>query len=203
MQAKRSRGRTPTPGRYQGLRDKRGMCQTYFSCQSSSSSLLHALHCHGRGHRRSRSYSPRRWDGRDRDPHSRDRRGRSRSPHSRPGVDYYDSYRRRRDRSLSADRSHRTATFCPWFLKLDLDSHGSRFGELGEIWTAGIRLKLLNLLACSPPMKAVLAVMVNSGRIQTEYSPRWKSNPWPGMPLRCFDMTGGFLAARKEWELIW
>ncbi|KAF9689317.1 hypothetical protein SADUNF_Sadunf01G0079700 [Salix dunnii] len=30
--AKRGRGRTPTPGRYQGrVRDKRGMCQSY-SC---------------------------------------------------------------------------------------------------------------------------------------------------------------------------
>ncbi|KAG6781094.1 hypothetical protein POTOM_013977 [Populus tomentosa] len=84
-QAKRKRGRTPTPGRYQGLRDKRG---------------------HGHGHRRSRSYSPRRWDDRDREPYSRDRRGRSRSPYSRRGDGYYDSYKRRRDRSLSADRGH-------------------------------------------------------------------------------------------------
>ncbi|KAF2297829.1 hypothetical protein GH714_003809 [Hevea brasiliensis] len=87
--AKRNRGRTPTPGRYHGLRDRRG-----------------------RGHRRSRSYSPRRWDDRDRDRdrdrdyYSRDRRGRSRSPYSRRGDDY-DSHRRHRDRSLSADRGYR------------------------------------------------------------------------------------------------
>ncbi|PON84546.1 Splicing factor-like protein [Trema orientale] len=56
--AKRKRGRTPTPGRYQGLRDKRG---------------------HGRRHSRSRS--PRRWQ--DRDPYSRDQRRRSRSPNDR------------------------------------------------------------------------------------------------------------------------
>ncbi|XP_057977537.1 serine/arginine-rich splicing factor SR45a-like isoform X2 [Malania oleifera] len=78
--AKRKRGRTPTPGRYHGLRDKRG---------------------HGR--RRSRSYSPRRWQ--DRDPYSRDRRGRSRSPYGRRTDDYYDSHRRRRERSLSAGGS--------------------------------------------------------------------------------------------------
>ncbi|GMY30367.1 serine/arginine-rich splicing factor SR45a-like [Fagus crenata] len=81
--AKRKRGRTPTPGRYQGLRDnKRGGA--------------------GHGHRRSRSYSPRRWP--DRDPYSRDRRGRSRSPYGRR-VDDYDSHRRRRERSLSAGGS--------------------------------------------------------------------------------------------------
>ncbi|KAM6556689.1 hypothetical protein CsatB_003708 [Cannabis sativa] len=57
--AKRKRGRTPTPGRYQGLRDKRG----------------------GHGNRHSRSYSPRRWP--DRDPYSRDQRRRSRSPYDR------------------------------------------------------------------------------------------------------------------------
>ncbi|PON62912.1 Splicing factor-like protein [Parasponia andersonii] len=56
--AKRKRGRTPTPGRYQGLRDKRG---------------------HGRRHSRSRS--PRRWQ--DRDPCARDQRRRSRSPNDR------------------------------------------------------------------------------------------------------------------------
>ncbi|GLT67874.1 hypothetical protein SLA2020_401500 [Shorea laevis] len=83
--AKRSRGRTPTPGRYQGLRDKRG---------------------HGR--RRSRSYSPRRHD---RDYQSKGRRGRSRSrshsPYARK-TDDYESSRRRRDRSMSADGgSHR------------------------------------------------------------------------------------------------
>ncbi|KDP25408.1 hypothetical protein JCGZ_20564 [Jatropha curcas] len=81
--AKRSRGRTPTPGRYQGLREKRG-----------------------RGRRRSHSYSPRRWDDRDRDYHARDRRVRSRSPYSRRGDDY-DSYRKHRDRSLSAERGYR------------------------------------------------------------------------------------------------
>ncbi|KAF3448591.1 hypothetical protein FNV43_RR09304 [Rhamnella rubrinervis] len=73
--AKRKRGRTPTPGRYQGLRDRRG----HF-------------------HRHSCSYSPRRRQ--DRDPYSRDRRGRSRSPYGRRVDDYSDSYRRRRERSL-------------------------------------------------------------------------------------------------------
>ncbi|KAL5552027.1 hypothetical protein UlMin_002203 [Ulmus minor] len=77
--AKRKRGRTPTPGRYQGLRDKRG-----------------------HSHRRSRSYSPRRRP--DRDTYSRDRRGRSRSPYSRRVDDYPYSHRRRRERSLSNDR---------------------------------------------------------------------------------------------------
>ncbi|BBH03383.1 RNA-binding family protein with RRM/RBD/RNP motifs [Prunus dulcis] len=72
--AKRKRGRTPTPGRYQG-RD------------------------HDRDRRRSRSYSPRRLP--DRDPYSRDRRGRSRSPYSRRVDEHSDSYRRRRERSLS------------------------------------------------------------------------------------------------------
>ncbi|WCJ26326.1 RNA-binding (RRM/RBD/RNP motifs) family protein [Euphorbia peplus] len=72
--AKRSRGRTPTPGRYQGLKesDKRGS-----------------------GQRRSRSFSPRRrGDDRGRDYNPRDRRGRG---------DGYDTYRRHRDRSLSAE----------------------------------------------------------------------------------------------------
>lgn len=78
--AKRARGRTPTPGRYQGQRERRG----------------------GRGLRRSRSYSPRRrydshrdrpnYDHRDRYP--RERRGRSRSPYRRRADDYSDSYRR-------------------------------------------------------------------------------------------------------------
>ncbi|KAH7513903.1 serine/arginine-rich splicing factor SR45a [Ziziphus jujuba] len=77
--AKRKRGRTPTPGRYHGLRDRRGYDR-----------------------RRSRSYSPRRWQ--DRDPYSRDRRGRSRSPYGRRMDDYPDSYRRRRERSLSEPR---------------------------------------------------------------------------------------------------
>ncbi|KAJ1377194.1 RNA-binding domain superfamily [Sesbania bispinosa] len=78
--AKRSRGRTPTPGRYHGSRDRRG-----------------------RGWRRSRSYSPRRRQ--DRDYYSRDRRGRSRSPYNKRVDDYSDLYRRRRDRSLSAGDS--------------------------------------------------------------------------------------------------
>ncbi|XVF52934.1 hypothetical protein PTKIN_Ptkin05aG0057800 [Pterospermum kingtungense] len=76
--AKRSRGRTPTPGRYQGLRDRRG---------------------HGR--RRSRSYSPRRHD-RDYFPRGRPGRSRSRSPYGRRKDDY-DSHRRRRERSLSGE----------------------------------------------------------------------------------------------------
>ncbi|XP_043717354.1 serine/arginine-rich splicing factor SR45a-like [Telopea speciosissima] len=74
QKAKRKRGRTPTPGRYHGLKDRRG---------------------HGR--RRSRSYSPRRRQERD---HWRDRRERSRSPYGRR-VDEYDSHKRRRDHSLS------------------------------------------------------------------------------------------------------
>ncbi|XP_027082053.1 serine/arginine-rich splicing factor SR45a-like [Coffea eugenioides] len=73
--AKRKRGRTPTPGRYQGLRGRRGY-----------------------GPRRSRSYSPRRRH--DRDPYHRDHRGRSRSPYGRRGDDN-DSYGRYRDRSVS------------------------------------------------------------------------------------------------------
>ncbi|XP_031259495.1 serine/arginine-rich splicing factor SR45a-like [Pistacia vera] len=95
--AKRSRGRTPTPGRYHGLRERRGP-----------------------GRRRSRSYSPHRYD---RDPYPRERRGRSRSPYGRgrsPSPhgrgrsrspyerrrDYYsDTYKRRRERSLSASGS--------------------------------------------------------------------------------------------------
>ncbi|GMI70359.1 hypothetical protein HRI_000705200 [Hibiscus trionum] len=80
MQAKRSRGRTPTPGRYQGLRDRRGQ-----------------------GHRRSRSYSPRR---NDRNHHSRGRQGRlrSRSPYGRRCYDY-DSYRKHKGHSLYGDGS--------------------------------------------------------------------------------------------------
>ncbi|KAI4315444.1 hypothetical protein L6164_028252 [Bauhinia variegata] len=78
--AKRKRARTPTPGRYYGLRDRRGS-----------------------GWRRSRSYSPRRYQ--DSDYYSRERRGRSRSPCSRRTDDYSDSYRRRRERSLSASDS--------------------------------------------------------------------------------------------------
>ncbi|KAJ8768575.1 hypothetical protein K2173_022688 [Erythroxylum novogranatense] len=80
--AKRSRGRTPTPGRYHGLRERRG-----------------------HGHRRSRSYSPHRWHDRYRDPYSRERQGRSRSPYGRKREE--DSYKRRRDRSWSAERSYR------------------------------------------------------------------------------------------------
>ncbi|XP_059641694.1 serine/arginine-rich splicing factor SR45a-like [Cornus florida] len=78
--AKRKRGRTPTPGRYHGLRDRQGNVR-----------------------RRSRSYSPRRRY--DRDPYSRDRRGRSRSPYGRRTESHSDSHKRRRDRSLSADGS--------------------------------------------------------------------------------------------------
>ncbi|XP_040987328.1 serine/arginine-rich splicing factor SR45a-like isoform X3 [Juglans microcarpa x Juglans regia] len=77
--AKRKRGRTPTPGRYQGLRDNR----------------------RGYGRRRSRSFSPRRWQ--DKDSYSKNRRGRSRSPYSR--TDDYDSHRRHRERSWSAGPS--------------------------------------------------------------------------------------------------
>ncbi|KAG7956531.1 hypothetical protein I3843_11G128900 [Carya illinoinensis] len=77
--AKRKRGRTPTPGRYQGLRDNR----------------------QGFGRRRSRSFSPRWW--RDKYSYSKNRRGRSRSPYGR--TDDYDSHRRRRERSWSAGPS--------------------------------------------------------------------------------------------------
>ncbi|XP_030538088.1 serine/arginine-rich splicing factor SR45a-like [Rhodamnia argentea] len=80
--AKRKRGRTPTPGRYLGLKEKQG-----------------------RGGRRSRSRSPRRR--RDDDYYPRDRRGRSRSrsPYGRRERDkgHSDSSRRRRERSLSRD----------------------------------------------------------------------------------------------------
>ncbi|KAG4998533.1 hypothetical protein JHK82_029324 [Glycine max] len=72
QQAKRNRGRTPTPGKYCGPRDKRGQ-----------------------GGRRSHSYSPKRWQ--DRGYHSRDRRGRSRSPYHRRVEDYSDTHRRQRD----------------------------------------------------------------------------------------------------------
>uniref|UniRef100_A0A5B7BCD5 Putative serine/arginine-rich splicing factor SR45a n=1 Tax=Davidia involucrata TaxID=16924 RepID=A0A5B7BCD5_DAVIN len=80
QRAKRKRGRTPTPGRYHGLRDRRELSR-----------------------RRSRSYSPRRRY--DRDPYSKDRRGRSRSPYGRRTEDYSDTYKRRRERSLSAGGS--------------------------------------------------------------------------------------------------
>ncbi|XP_039126933.1 serine/arginine-rich splicing factor SR45a-like [Dioscorea cayenensis subsp. rotundata] len=82
--AKRSRGRTPTPGKYRGAREVRG-----------------------RGHRRSRSYSPYRPRDRGRSrsrSHSRGRRERSRSPYaSEPN-------RRHRERSVSAasDGKHRS-----------------------------------------------------------------------------------------------
>ncbi|XP_058224983.1 serine/arginine-rich splicing factor SR45a-like [Rhododendron vialii] len=80
--AKRKRGRTPTPGRYHGLREReRG----------------------GRDQRQSRGYSPRRRN-------ERDRRGRSRSPNDRRFDVSSDSYRKHRERSLSAGGSgHRRA----------------------------------------------------------------------------------------------
>ncbi|XP_039120862.1 serine/arginine-rich splicing factor SR45a-like, partial [Dioscorea cayenensis subsp. rotundata] len=82
--AKRSYGRTPTIGKYRGAREVRG-----------------------RGHRRSRSYSPYRPRDRGRPrsrSHSRGRRERSRLPYaSEPN-------RRRRDSSVSAasDGKHRS-----------------------------------------------------------------------------------------------
>ncbi|KAL2517123.1 RRM domain-containing protein [Abeliophyllum distichum] len=72
--AKRRRGRTPTPGRFQGLRDKQG---------------------HRR--RRSRSHSPRRRRY-DRDSDYRGRRGRSHSPYGRRKDDY-ETHGRHRNRS--------------------------------------------------------------------------------------------------------
>ncbi|XP_024175024.1 serine/arginine-rich splicing factor SR45a isoform X3 [Rosa chinensis] len=89
--AKRKRGRTPTPGRYQGLRDKRGR---------DRGDRDYGDRDRDRDRRRSRSYSPRRR--KDREPPSRDnRRGRSRSPPARDRrVDEHsDSYRRRMDHS--------------------------------------------------------------------------------------------------------
>ncbi|KAL8498474.1 hypothetical protein ACS0TY_021704 [Phlomoides rotata] len=74
--AKRSRGRTPTPGKYQGLRDKRET---------------------DRSRRRSRSHSPRRRSDRNSD-HRGHRHGRLPSPHGRRADDH-DSRRRHRDRS--------------------------------------------------------------------------------------------------------
>lgn len=62
----------------------------------------------GNGRRRSRSYSPYRYN---RDSYSRDRRGRSRSPYGRGrsrspyGRRDHDLFRRRRERSLSAGSS--------------------------------------------------------------------------------------------------
>ncbi|KAH6769023.1 RNA-binding family protein [Perilla frutescens var. hirtella] len=83
--AKRKRGRTPTPGQYQGLRDKRGS---------------------DRSRRRSRSYSPRRRNDRDSDRGERrgllsdrgERRGRRPSPYGRRSGDD-NTHRRRRERS--------------------------------------------------------------------------------------------------------
>ncbi|XP_068640396.1 serine/arginine-rich splicing factor SR45a-like [Aristolochia californica] len=72
--AKRKRGRTPTPGKYHGLKDTRG-----------------------RGSRRRLpSYSPSRRHERGRSPHSRARRDRSVSPYGRREGSMH---RRRRDRS--------------------------------------------------------------------------------------------------------
>ncbi|XP_062029998.1 serine/arginine-rich splicing factor SR45a-like isoform X2 [Rosa rugosa] len=91
--AKRKRGRTPTPGRYQGLRDKRGR-------DRGDRDYGDRDRDRDRDRRRSRSYSPRRR--KDREPPSRDnRRGRSRSPPARDRrVDEHsDSYRRRMDHS--------------------------------------------------------------------------------------------------------
>ncbi|XP_057776129.1 serine/arginine-rich splicing factor SR45a-like isoform X2 [Salvia miltiorrhiza] len=69
--AKRKRGRTPTPGQYEGLKDKRGSSWN---------------------RRRSRSYSPRRRHDRDSDP--RERQGRRSSTYGRRAGD--DSSHRRR-----------------------------------------------------------------------------------------------------------
>ncbi|ONK63762.1 uncharacterized protein A4U43_C07F18670 [Asparagus officinalis] len=77
--AKRRRGRTPTPGKYCGSRERRDS-----------------------GCKRTRSRSPYRSRQRD-DSHYRGRRERSRSPHSR------DSHRRRRERSLSASAEDKSA----------------------------------------------------------------------------------------------
>ncbi|KAM5572407.1 serine/arginine-rich splicing factor SR45a-like [Rosa sericea] len=93
--AKRKRGRTPTPGRYQGLRDKRDAGR-----DRGDRDYGDRDRDRDRDRRRSRSYSPRRR--KDREPPSRDnRRGRSRSPPARDRrVDEHsDSYRRRRDHS--------------------------------------------------------------------------------------------------------
>ncbi|KAK6130081.1 hypothetical protein DH2020_036208 [Rehmannia glutinosa] len=76
QKAKRSRGRTPTPGKYQGPTDRRG---------------------NDRNMRRSRSHSPRRRYDRKFD-HRDGRRGRSPSPYGRRTDDH--SFRRRHgDRS--------------------------------------------------------------------------------------------------------
>ncbi|XP_062029996.1 serine/arginine-rich splicing factor SR45a-like isoform X1 [Rosa rugosa] len=93
--AKRKRGRTPTPGRYQGLRDKRDAGR-----DRGDRDYGDRDRDRDRDRRRSRSYSPRRR--KDREPPSRDnRRGRSRSPPARDRrVDEHsDSYRRRMDHS--------------------------------------------------------------------------------------------------------
>ncbi|KAL9231005.1 hypothetical protein vseg_006283 [Gypsophila vaccaria] len=78
--AKRSRGRTPTPGRYQGLREKR--------------------EGPGPSHKRPHSFAPRgRYDrdhyDREPHPHAHDRRERPRSPYGRRADYRYDSHRRR------------------------------------------------------------------------------------------------------------
>ncbi|RZC72682.1 hypothetical protein C5167_048161 [Papaver somniferum] len=97
--AKRKRGRTPTPGRYQGVKDKRGG----FGGDRGDHGPIG-------GRRRSRSYSPRgrpSRDVRDGPPYFRSHRERSppryaplpysrpRSPYGRRGEDY-PSYERRR-----------------------------------------------------------------------------------------------------------
>ncbi|KAK6117061.1 hypothetical protein DH2020_049204 [Rehmannia glutinosa] len=76
QKAKRSRGRTPTPGKYQGPTDRRG---------------------NDRNMRRSRSHSPRRRYDRKFD-HRDGRRGRSPSPYGRR-TDDHSSRRRHGDRS--------------------------------------------------------------------------------------------------------
>ncbi|CAH9069086.1 unnamed protein product [Cuscuta europaea] len=76
--AKRKRRRTPTPGRYQGVINKRGS-----------------------DGRRSRSHSPRRRQ--ERDSYYGDRRGRPRSPYNQRADDS-GSYRRHQDMSTSPRR---------------------------------------------------------------------------------------------------
>ncbi|KAH9621728.1 hypothetical protein KSS87_018474 [Heliosperma pusillum] len=90
--AKRSRGRTPTPGRYQGLKEKRGGPGSGPGPSQE--------------HRQSRDYPSRQRYDRghyERVPYAPDRRGRSRSPYGRRVDDryggrangHYDAYRRR------------------------------------------------------------------------------------------------------------
>nr|XP_011463909.1 PREDICTED: serine/arginine-rich splicing factor SR45a-like isoform X2 [Fragaria vesca subsp. vesca] len=98
--AKRKRGRTPTPGRYQGLRDKRGRDRGDRDYgDRGDRDYGDRNRDRDRDRRRSRSYSPRRRQ--DREPPSRERRGRSRSPPARERRmdEHSDSYRRRRDHS--------------------------------------------------------------------------------------------------------